>query len=149
MGDLNENSAVLLNPSSTPEPSSGSAHQLSQAPPLPPTLAQDPPYHFDGWRVIGERQEFYDDEGFLCLSRSPTSEELKDRKDDDVVIFDYSLNRADENPPVEGSGPSSGGSSGDDDIFFQVPKDRIIESEQFSRVINPRLIRSRARLAIM
>jgi len=149
MGDLNENSAIPLNPSSAPESSSGSVHQSSQAPPLQPTLAQDRPHYFDRWRVIGEQQEFYDDEGFLCLSRSPTSEKLKDRKEDDVVIFDYSLRRADGNPPVEGSGPSSGGSSEDDDRFFKVPKDRLIESEQFSQVINPRLIQSRARLAIM
>jgi len=101
----------------------------------------------DSWRAIGE-QEFYDDEGFLCLGRNLTSEKLKDRKVDDVVIFDYSLSREDGNPPVEGSGPSSGG-PGEDDRFFQVPKDRLIESEQFSQVINPRLIQSRARLAIV
>jgi len=153
MEDLNKNSAVPLNPSSTLEPSSGSAHQSSQTPPLPPTLAQDRPHHIDGWRAICEQQEFYDDEGYLCLSRNLTSEGLKDRKVDDVVIFDYSLSREDGNPAVEGNGPSSGGSSEDDDRFFRVHKDMLIESEQFSQVVNPtkqpRLIQSRARLAIM
>ena len=149
MGDTSKNSAVPLSPSSAMEPPLGSAHQLSQASPPPPTFAQDLPHHFGGWRPIGEQQEFYDDEGFLCPSRNPTSEKLKDRKVDDVVIFDYSLSRDEGNPPVEGSGPSSGGFSEDDDRFFQVPKSRIIESEQFSQVINPRLIQSRGRLAIM
>jgi len=149
MGDTSKNSAVPLSPSATMEPPLGSAHQLSQASTPPPTLAQDPPHHFDGWRPIGQQQEFYDEEGFLCLSRNLTSEKLKDRKEDDVVIFDYSLSREDGNPPVGGSGPSSGGSSEDDDRFFQVSKDRLIESEQFSQVINPRLMQSRARLAIV
>jgi len=149
MGDTSKNSAVPLSPSSTMEPSLGSAHQLSQGSPPLPTLAQDPPHHFDGWRPIGQQQEFYDEEGFLCLSRNLTSEKLKDRKEDDVVIFDYSLSREDGNPPVGGSGPSSGGSSEDEDRFFQVSKDMLIESEQFSQVINPRLIQSRERLAIM
>lgn len=81
------------------------------------------------------------------------SEKLKDRKEDDVVIFNYSLSRADGNPPVERGGPSSRNFSEDDDIFFQAPKDTFIGSEQFSQVINPakepRLIQSRERLAIM
>ena len=70
------------------------------------------------------------------------------------MIFDYWLSPADESPSVEGDGPSSGRSSEGDDIFFQVPKDRLIESEQFNQIINPtkepQLIHSRGpRLAIM
>jgi len=153
MDDLSKNSAPPLNPPSALEPPPGSAHQSSKALPLPPTLAQESPDYLDGWKTIGEQQEFYDEEGFLCQSRNLTSEKLKDRKEDDVVIFDYSLSREDRNPPVEGSGPSSGGPGEDDDRFFQVPKDRLVESEQFSQVINrtraPQLMQSRARLGIM
>ena len=69
------------------------------------------------------------------------------------MIFNYSLSRADGKPPFEGSGPSSGSFGEDDDILFQVLKDRLIESEKFGRVINPtkepQLIQSRAQLAIM
>ena len=69
------------------------------------------------------------------------------------MIFNYSLSHTDGNPPVEGSGASSESFGEDDDIFFQVLKDRLIESEKFNRVINhakeSRLILSRARLAIM
>ena len=148
MGDTSRNSAVPLDPSSTLEPPPGSSHQPSQGPPPPPTLAQDPPHRFDGWRAIGEQQEFYDDEGFLCLSHNLKSEKLNDRKEDDVVIFDYLLSQEDGDPPVEGSCPSSGG-PGEDDQFFQVHKDRLIESEQLSQVTNLRSIQSRGRLAIM
>ena len=69
------------------------------------------------------------------------------------MIFNYSLSCADGNPPVEESGPSSGSFSEDDKIFFQVPREKLIESEKFNRVINPtkepRLILSRTRLAII
>ena len=69
------------------------------------------------------------------------------------MILNYWLSRADGYPPFEARGPSSGSFGEDNDIFFQVLKDRLIESEKFNRVINhakePRLILSRARLAIM
>jgi len=149
MEDLSNN-PVPLSPSWAPEPLPGPSHQSSHVPPPPPTLAQESPYHFDGWEAINE-QEFYDEQGFLCLSRNLTSEKLKHRKEDDVVIFDYSLSRADGNPPLEGSGPSSRGTGEADDRFFQVSKDRLTESEQFSQVISPtKESRSiRARLGIM
>jgi len=101
---------------------------------------------------IGEQQGFYDEEGFLYPSCSLTSEKLKDRKDDDVVIFNYSLGRVDGDPPVERGSPSSGSFGEDDDMFFQVPKEKLIDSEQFNQIINPtkdRIIQSRARLGIM
>ena len=69
------------------------------------------------------------------------------------MIFNYSSSRTDGNPPVEGRGPSSGSFGEDDDILFRELKDRLIEPEKFNWVINPtkepRLIQSRARLAIM
>jgi len=152
MGGPSKNSAVPLNLSSTLEPSLGSARQSSWASPLPPTLAQESPHYFDGWKTIGE-QEFYDEEGFLCLSRNPTTEKLKDRKEDDVVIFDYSLSRPNGNLPVGEVRPSSGNPGGDDDRFSQGPKNMLIESEQFSQVISytkeSRLIQSGGRLGIM
>ena len=47
------------------------------------------------------------------------------------------LSSADENPLVDRGGPSLGRSSEDDNIFFQVSKDRLIESQQFNQITNP------------
>jgi len=153
MGDIGPNTAIPLGPHSTLEPPAGSVHQSSWGPPLPPTPLQESSDHFGAWKTIGEQQEFYDEKDFLRPSYNLTSEKLKDRKEDDVVIFDYSLGGSDESPPVEGGGPSSGGSDEDDDRFFQVSKDRLIESEQLNQIINltkePGPIQSRARLCIM
>ena len=64
---------------------------------------------------------------------------IETRKKEDVAIFHYwyLLSSADENPLVERGGPSLVRSSEDDNIFFQVSKDRLIESQQFSQVTNP------------
>ena len=153
MGDIGASSTDSLDPRPTIKPSAGSTQQTSRAPPLPPTLAQEPPDRLDGWKTIGEQQEFYDEKDFLYPSHNLTSEKLKDRKEDDVVIFDYSLCHEDGSPPVERGGPSLEGFGKDDDRFFQVSKDRLIDSEQFNQVISPTgepgLIQSRARLGIM
>ena len=152
MDEPGTNSAPL-GPRSTLKPSLRSTH-LSQAPPPSPlTLPQESPVHFDGWETISE-QDFYNEKDFLCPGYDLTSEKLKYRKEEDVVIFDYLLSRTDGNPLVDGSGSSSGRFSGGDDRFFQVTKDRLIESEQFNKIINPmkppRPIQSRGqRLAIM
>ena len=146
------NSTTPLDTHSASEPSGGSTHQSPALPPSP-ALAEESLDHFHGWKTIREQQGFYDEEGFLYPSCNLTSKKLKDRKEDDVVIFNYSLSRADGNSPVERGGPSSRNFSEDDDIFFQVPKDALIRSEQFIQTINPekepRLIQSRERLAIM
>ena len=138
MGDIGTSSTGPLHPRPTIEPPAGSA-QLSP--------------QIEGWKTIDEQQEFYDEKDFLYPSYNLTSEKLKDRREDDVVIFDYSLCCTDESPPVEGGDPSSGGSGEDDNRLFQVPKDRLIESEQFKQAINPmkepRPTQSRARLGIM
>jgi len=64
-------------------------------------------------------------------------EKLKDRKEEDVVIFDYSLSLPDRNLPIEEGDPSSGLSNDEeDDRFFQVSKDMLIESEEFNQTIN-------------
>ncbi|PUU82963.1 hypothetical protein B9Z19DRAFT_1040118 [Tuber borchii] len=153
MDHLDTNSSAPLDTNSTPKPSVGSIHQSSQALPQSPASAEESPGHLHGWKTIDRQQVFYDEEGFLYPSCILTSEKLKDRKEDDVVIFNYSLSRTDESPPVEGSSPSSGIFGENDDIFFRVPKDTLIESEQFNQVINPekepRLIQSRARLSII
>ncbi|PUU82959.1 hypothetical protein B9Z19DRAFT_966094 [Tuber borchii] len=153
MDHLDPNSSAPLDTNSTPKPSVGSIHQSSQALPQSPASAEESSSHPHGWKTIGGQQGSYDEEGFLYPSCNLTSEKLKDRKEDDVVIFSYSLSRTDEIPLAEGSGPSSGIFSESDDIFFQVPKDTLIESEQFNQVINPekepRFIQSRARLAII
>ncbi|PUU82961.1 hypothetical protein B9Z19DRAFT_1061393 [Tuber borchii] len=153
MGHLDTNSSAPLDTNSTPKPSAGSIHQSSQALPPSPALAKESLDHFHGWKTIHGKQGFYDEEGFLYPSRNLTSEKLKDRKEDDVVIFNYSLSRTDESPPAEGSRPSPASFGEDDDIFFQMPKDTFIGSEQFNQVINPakepRPMQTRARLAIM
>ena len=147
------NSTAPLDTNSTPKPSVGSIHKSSQALPPSPARAEESPDHFHGWKTISEQQGFYDEEGFLYPSYNLTSEKLKDRKEDDVMIFNYSLNCADGNSPVERGGLSSRNFSEDDDIFFLVPKDALIGSEQFGQAINPekepRLMQSRERLAIM
>jgi len=152
MDHLGTNSTAQLGPHSAPEPSAGSIPQSSQRLLPPPGLTKGSLDHPHDWITIGQPQGFYDEEGFLYPSCSLTSEKLKDRKGDDVVIFNYSLSRVDGDPLIEGSPPSSG-SFGEDDIFSQVPKDRLIESDQFNQIINPtmepRLIQSRARLGIM
>lgn len=126
----------------------------SQALPPPPTLSHESPERSDGWKTIGKQEEFYDERDFLYPSRSLISEKLKNRNEDDVVIFDYLLNGADGNPGVEGGGLSSRSFSEEDNMFFLMPKDRLIGSKQFTRIINPtkeaQLIRSGGpRLAIM
>ena len=147
------NSTAPLDTNSTPEPSVGSIHQSSQALPPSPARAEESPDHLHGWKTIGGQQGFYDEEGFLYPSYNLTSEKLKDRKEDDVVIFNYYLSRTDGSPPAEGSGLSSGIFGENDDIFFQLPKDTLMGSRQFNQVTNPeiepRLIQSRERLAIM
>ena len=132
MDHQDTNSTTPLDTHSTPEPPAGSSRQSSQALPPSPAPAEESPSYFHGWKTVGERQGFYGEEGSLYPSCNLKSEKLKVRKEDDVVIFNYSLSRTNESPPAEGSGPSSGSIGEDDDIFFQVPKDTLVGSEQFS-----------------
>jgi len=93
------------------------------------------------WQTIGGQQNFYDERDCLYPSNL-RSEKLGNRGENDVVIFDYSLDpdylkRADGNPPGEEEATSSGHSSADNDIFFQVSKNGFLESEKFDRIINP------------
>ena len=114
---------------------------------------------FNGWKIIGEQRSFYDEQDCLHPSRNLASEKLNSRREDDVVIFDYSLDPnyltlVDGDSPVEEDSPSSGRFSASDDLFFLVPQDKLIESKQFDQIINPtnehRLILSRGpRLGIM
>lgn len=139
MDDLGTNSTALLDSRSTPEPSAGSIHELSHLSPLLSPGSED---GFADWEAITERRDFYDEQDFLNPCYSLASEKLKNRKEDDVVIFDYSidpdyLSRLDGNPPVEGGSPSLGRVSRDTERFFRTPKDRLVESDQFNQVINP------------
>ncbi|PUU82957.1 hypothetical protein B9Z19DRAFT_1061389 [Tuber borchii] len=141
MDDLGTNSAAPLDPRSTREPSAGSVHELSQLSPLLPQLSPGSEDGFADWETIGERRGFYDEQDFLNPSYSLASEKLKNRKEDDVVIFDYPidpnyLSCLGGNPPVEGGGPSLGRVNGDTERFFRAPRDKLVESEQFNRVIN-------------
>ena len=95
----------------------------------------------DGWNIIGEQRGFYDEQDCLRPSRNLVSENLRNGREDDVVIFDYSLGpgylqRIDGDTVVGQDGSSSEHSSADDDIFFLVSKDRLIESQQFNKIIN-------------
>jgi len=139
MDGLDMTSVPLPGTYSTPTPPLGSTHQPSKVPMLPPKLARGSHDHF-GWEAIGEQPDFYDERGCLHPSHNLVSEKLKNRREDDVVIFDYSLNpdylkRVDRNA-FEGGGLSAGLFSEDDDIFFQVSKDRLKDSKQFDEIIN-------------
>lgn len=93
------------------------------------------------WQTIGEQQNFYDERD--CLHPSDlASKKLRNRGENDVVIFDYSLDLGDGDPPAEGNGLSSGHlNSGD--RFFQTSKDDLMSPEKFDRIIEPQLTLSR------
>jgi len=137
MGDLSINSTAPLDSHSSLESSGGSVPQSSQAPPGSLALPHGRLRHLASWETIREPEDFYDEKDFLFPNSNLTSEKLKNRKEEDVVIFVYSLRPADGNAVDEGGSPSSGGFSEGDDIFFQVPKDRLIESKQLNQIINP------------
>ncbi|PUU79857.1 hypothetical protein B9Z19DRAFT_1124564 [Tuber borchii] len=111
--------------------------------PIPPSpLSPESAGHIGGWRTIGEQQDFYDEQDCLYPSHNLASEKLRTRKEDDVVIFDYSLDpdylsRVGGNPLVEEDSPLSEGFDAEHDMFFQVPKNQLIRSEQFDQIINP------------
>ncbi|PUU82943.1 hypothetical protein B9Z19DRAFT_1073806 [Tuber borchii] len=133
------NSATLLVPPQTSKPVPGSVDQSSQLSQLSPVLSQD---HLQGWETIGEQQDFYNEQDCLRPHHNLASEKLKTRKEDDVVIFDYSLDPGygrcvDGNPLVEAGGPSSRHSGTDDSRFFRVSKKEFIGSSQFDQTINP------------
>ncbi|PUU82946.1 hypothetical protein B9Z19DRAFT_1040095 [Tuber borchii] len=146
-----------MNPHSAPGPSAGPIFEPSQPPQQSPTLSQELADRFAGWETIDEQRAFYDERDCLDPGHNLASKILK-RAEDNVVIFDYSLDldypsSADGNTPAEEGGPSSGHFSADD-IFFQVPKHELIGSKQFDQIINPAkeplLIRSRGpRLGII
>ena len=107
--------------------------------------------HFGGWQTIGGQRGFCDERDYLNPSHNLASQKLRARKEDDVVIFNYSLNplrlgRADGSLLAKEGGPSLGHFDAADDIFFRVPKNELIESKQFVRTINPR---QEPRLGIM
>jgi len=158
MADDSGNSAAPLEPLQTSELAPGSINQSSQPSPPSPGLSQESEDLFDGWEIIGEQQAFYDEQDCLYPSHNLASEKLGARKDDDVVIFDYSLDpdylgHADSDPLAEEGAPP-GRFSADDDIFFRVAKQELIGSKQFNQIVNPpeepRPIQSRgSRLGIM
>ena len=151
--------AATLDPHSPPESSAGSIHEVLKQSPPSPSISKESPASFAGWRTIGEQQDFYDEQDCLDPSHSLTCDKLGGRTEDDVVIFDYSLDpeylsQASGNPSVEEGGPSSRFFEADNDIFFRVPKNGLLESKQFDQIINPteepRLMLSRgSRLGIM
>ena len=128
-------------PRPTSELAPRSIKPLSQPSPLPPSPSKELADHFSGWQTIGGQRGFYDERDCLDPSRSLVSEKLQNRKEDEVVIFDYSLDPDYLNPrdcdyPIEEDGPSLGNFSANDDIFFQVPKSSLMESRQVDQVIN-------------
>ena len=134
--DRGTNSAAPLNPRSTTQSFAGVIHKLSQPSPPSPALPEEPPAGFAGWEVINEERASYDGRNCLDSSYNLKSEKLGNRREDEVVIFDYSLNpdyqgRADGDPPVERGGPSSERFSAGRDIFFRVSKNGLVMSKQF------------------
>ena len=137
MADPSTNPTAPSDPPQIPGSALGSTEQLSQ-PSQPP---QGSANNVDDWGVLGEQQGFYDEQDCLHPSHSLASRKLRDKREDDVVIFNYSLDpyylkRVDRNLLVEEGSSSSERFGADDDIFFRVPKDRFIESEQFNHIIN-------------
>ncbi|KAG0633175.1 hypothetical protein HOY80DRAFT_1141619 [Tuber brumale] len=113
----------------TPEPLPDFTPQSQQpSPPLPPL----------SWEALNEQKDFYDVQELVDPSPGLTNEKLKGRKEDDVVIFDYSLDPRylRRGLTAEEGGPSSRSSSADDDLFLQVSKNRLMEPDQFDRIIN-------------
>lgn len=110
-----------------------------------------------GWQTIGEQRGFYDEQDCLDPNHNLASDELQNRKEDDVVIFDYFLDpdyltcaSGNPNPLVEGGCPSSRQFNPDNGIFFQVSKNELIKSKQFDRIINsPPLSEGGPRLGVM
>ncbi|CAZ79523.1 unnamed protein product [Tuber melanosporum] len=91
-----------------------------------------------GWEIIEEQRTFYDEQDCLHLGRSLTSDRLGDREENEVVIFEYSLDPDFLDPEDESSGDEEDESpSGDYDVFYRVPKDRLVGSGQFDQIINP------------
>ncbi|PWW79092.1 hypothetical protein C7212DRAFT_355230 [Tuber magnatum] len=91
------------------------------------------------WETIGGQQEFYDERDCLHPGHNLTSEKLRGRGQNEVVIFEYLLNpgylsRGDGDPEDEDGDSSSGAES---DVFFRVSKDELMESHQFDQVIDP------------
>ncbi|PUU80824.1 hypothetical protein B9Z19DRAFT_682159 [Tuber borchii] len=140
------------------EPSSGSIAQFSQRSPLNPVLSLEPrpfpqlttelqpsqqPHESAapsfGWQTIGERQDFYDERDCLHPSFNLVIEKLNNRGADDVVIFDYSLDpdylTLDGDSSDEEDGPPLEHSSADDDLFFRVSRNELLESEEFGQII--------------
>jgi len=151
-------SAAPLEPLQSSGLASGSIDQSSQQLPLPPGNPQELADYFDGWEIIGEQQDFYDEQDCLHPSHNLASRKLETRGEDDVVVFDYSLDpdylgHADGDLDEEGSPPAEK-SSADVDIFFRVPKTELVGSKQFDHIINlakePQPVQSRGpRLGIM
>ncbi|PUU79845.1 hypothetical protein B9Z19DRAFT_1080732 [Tuber borchii] len=136
----------VASPAALPEPTQASepAPESVGQPSLPSPPSQEPADPLDGWKklITREEQGFYDEQDCLHPSYNLASEELKDRKEDDAVIFNYSLDtdylgRVDGNPPAGGDPTSAGRISPDDDIFFRVSKDELLGSKQFDQIINP------------
>ncbi|PUU79843.1 hypothetical protein B9Z19DRAFT_1124532 [Tuber borchii] len=135
MADSGANPAAPLEPLQASEIGRGPISQPS----LQSLPSQESADHVDGWEIIGEQQDFYDERDCLHPSYSLASGKLKNRKVDDVVIFGYSLDpdylkNEDGNPPTE-SATSSRPFSADDDIFFRMPKNELKEPEQFDRLL--------------
>ena len=159
MDDLGRNIAAPGGFLFAPGPSAGPSRRLSQSSPLPPAPSQELASRFAGWEIIGEQRDFYDDRDCLDPSHHLASEKLQNRGEDDVLIFDYSLDPdylspAPGNPPGEEGSPSSRYFGVDDDIFFRVPKNKFIRSNQFDQIINPgreslQILARGARLGIM
>ena len=138
MANLNATPEAQLDPPQAPGSALGSAGQPSKQSP-PSSGSAD---HVDHWKIIGEQQGFYVEQDCLHPRSNLASKKLSSRKEDDVVIFNYSLDpdylkHVDGNLLVEEGRPSSEQFSAEDDIFFQMPKDNLIESAQFNRIVNP------------
>ncbi|CUS12900.1 unnamed protein product [Tuber aestivum] len=94
-----------------------------------------PPQPSAGWKTIGGQRECYDEGDCLNPSHSLVSEKLRERGEDDVVIFDYSLNPDYLSARDEDFGDADYEDS-DYDVFFRVPKDGLMGSDQLEQIVD-------------
>ncbi|PWW79093.1 hypothetical protein C7212DRAFT_360614 [Tuber magnatum] len=149
MADPENTPPSPLEPRLTLELSPAPVQQLSQESPSSPVPPRESAARFAGWETIGEQNDFYDLRDCLHPGYRLASDKLKSRKEDDVVIFDYSLDpgsrsRVDGNPLFEQGSPPSGHFRSDNDRFFRVSRAQLIGSKEFGQITKePRLTLSR------
>jgi len=140
---------------------SSSSPTTQQGPPQVPELPEEPqpsqqpeesaaPFR---WQTIDEQKDFCDE--WDCLHPSDLTNEKLQNSDNDIVVYDYSLDldylsRANGDHPSEGGSPSSVRPSSGSDRLLRVPTSELTSQREFDLRIKPQLVLSpEPRLGIM